>query len=101
MYDANETAEKLGISIWTLKSWYMWENKRLKNGEIKKRYLPQPKRIENKKGRPRIWDEKMIERLKKYKDKIIIGRNGVYGEYTNPLHKETKKYKKQQEAKNE
>lgn len=91
-YNVYETAEKLGVSFWTLKNWYMWENKRLKNGDVKKRYLPQPKIVENKKGKPRMWDEKMIEKLKKYKSKIVMGRNGIYGEFTNPLYhsKDTK-----------
>lgn len=96
MYDRKETAEKVGVSVWTLRTWYLWQNKRLKNNDISEPYLPKPKVIPNRKGNPRGWTDEMIEALKKYKETIVLGRNGMFGDLSNPLHKETKKYKKEQ-----
>ena len=43
----------------------------------------------------KIWNViKYWRNLKEFKKNIVVGRNGVYGMYSNPLYKETKKYKK-------
>ena len=97
MYNLYDVCEKLGVSTFTVKNWYRWENKLINEGKITERYLPQPKKLEHAKGSPRVWDEKMLKQLMKYKANMITGRNGIYGIYSNPYHKDTKKYKKQQE----
>lgn len=94
VYRANEICEELKITDFTLANWYNWENKQLKQGLITERYLPQPLIVEHEKGRPRIWTQEMLEQLKEHKSKIITGRNGIYGMYSNPNHFSTRKYKK-------
>lgn len=96
-YSINEVCEQLGITIWTLKNWYSWEKKRIEEG-ICEKYLPTPIRMNNTKGRPNFWTKDMLEELRDYQNTIIMGRNGNYGMYTNPTHKETKKYKKSLES---
>ena len=97
MYNLYEVCEQLGVSTYTVKNWYMWENRLIKQQKIKKRYLPQPKKQKHTKGSPNMCDDKMIEQLKEFKANIVTGRNGIYGEFSNPYHKQTKKYKKQTE----
>ena len=99
-YDRQQAAQKIGISTWTLRTWYLWQSRRLRDGAIDKPYLPEPQVIPNRKGNPKGWTDEMIKELKKYKDSIVVGRNGVFGDLSNPLHKETKRYKKEQEEKN-
>lgn len=99
MFNLYEVCEQLGVSTYTVKNWYRWENNLLKQGRITKRYLPQPKTKVHTKGSPRMWTDKMVEELKEFKSNIVTGRNGIYGEFSNPCHKQTKKYKKQMEAK--
>lgn len=94
MFNANEVCAELNITFWTLRNWYQWESLALREGNISSKYLPEPIRDCTKKGKPRLWTESMIEALKNYKSTIVTGRNGVYGVYTNPSHKNTKKYKK-------
>lgn len=98
MYSANEICEELNISSFTLTNWYIWEKRLIKDGDISEPYLPQPIRVSNLKGRPRQWTAEMLEQLKDYKSKIVLGRNGIYGKYSNPMHEETKKYKKSLES---
>lgn len=100
MYNSYEVCEKLAISIYTLKNWYVWENKLLKEGAIKERYLPVPYVDLNKRGKPKCWDDEMLEELKDYRNNIVVGRNGIYGKFSNPFHKQTKKYLKELEEKN-
>lgn len=95
LYNAEEVIKILNISRWTLKNWYMWEKKLMEEGH--ERYLPVPIIEEHKKGRPNMWTAEMIEELKVYKENIVFGPHGAYGKYTNPLHKQTKKYKNQME----
>ena len=99
MYNIYEVCEQIGVSTYTIKNWYRWENKLIKQGKIKERYLPRPEVQEHTKGSPRMWTNEMIEKLKDFKSNIVIGRNGIYGEFSNPTHKQTKKYKKQMEEK--
>ena len=100
MFTKQEVCEMLGISIHTLRTWYGWQFKLLKEGKIKKPYLPEPEKLTNKKGKPCVFSDKQIEQLKEYQHSIVHGRNGAYGMFSNPLHKETKKYKKQMEEQN-
>ena len=92
LFTADEICKELHITIYTLRNWYSWEKKRIRAGE--KSYLPQAIRLEHTKGKPRVWDANMLEQLKEYQKTIVTGRNGIYGVYSNPFHKETKKYKK-------
>ena len=94
LYSADEVCEVLNISSYTLSNWYNWERKRLASGDVEKPYLPEPIRLEHTKGSPRRWTEEMVTDLKKFQKTIVIGRNGIYGVYSNPYYKETKKYKK-------
>lgn len=80
----NDVCNILGISQYTIVSWYRWQKKQLDNGEVSEEYLPRPKQQENVKGRPLMWSLEMLEELKKYQETIVKGRNGVYGKYTNP-----------------
>lgn len=99
-YKLMDVCAELNISNWTLRNWYMWENKALKDGLIDKSRLPEPIRREHTKGTPRIWTQKMVDQLKEYQKSIVSGRNGIFGVYSNPEHKNTKKYKKQMEESN-
>ena len=74
----------LGISEFTLDSWYMWESKDLKEDENKEHYLPIPIKDKTLKGCPRRWSLDMIIDLRDFQNKMIRGRNGKYGKYTNP-----------------
>ena len=93
-YTVSEVSNMLNVSEHTLASWYRWERKRLGDGTIKHHYLPEPLRDTETRGRPRIWTKEMVEELMEYKSTIIVGRNGINGLYSNPMHKQTKKYKK-------
>lgn len=93
LYSATEICEELKISIWTLSNWYTWERKQLADKIVAQRYLPQPVRLNNQKGKPRRWSAEMLEQLRVYQKSIVTGRLGSYGAYSNPYHKETKKYK--------
>ena len=97
LYTDYEVCELLNISHWTLKTWYLWESRDIKNGA--ERYLPVPIRLQNMKGRPKRWTKDMVNALKKYNSSIVKGRNGMHGAYSNPMHFETKKYKKSLENK--
>lgn len=92
MYSADEVCKELKVSSWTLSNWYRWEQKLISDGN--ESYLPAPIKLEHTKGTPRRWTESMIEQLREYQKSIVTGRNGIYGVYSNPYHKETKKYKK-------
>ena len=87
-YYANDVCEILNISNYTLSNWYRWERKCLKDGGADKPYLPQPNYEMDVKGKPRYWTSEQIKQLESYKKNIVHGRNGKYGKYTNPLHKE-------------
>ncbi len=92
LYTENELCEILNISSWTLKTWYLWESRDIRNGLPS--YLPKPIKLTNRRGKPKRWTESMVNELKDYQGSIVKGRNGVHGAYSNPVHFETKKYKK-------
>lgn len=94
-YNIYELCEYLNVSSWTLLHWYNLEKKQLKDGLITECYLPQPLRLEKVKGRPKSWTQEMADKLKEYQSSIVMGRNGIYGVYSNPDHYTTKKYQKQ------
>jgi len=96
-YRADDVCEALGISIFTLTNWYRWQRKDIKAGEISEPYLPEPTRDSTQKGKPRVWTENDVKELANFKKHIVAGRNGIYGKYTNPCYKNTKKYKQLQE----
>lgn len=96
MYSANDVCKALKITNYTLSNWYRWERKRVSEGC--EPYLPQPQKLEHTKGSPRLWTKEMVEELRLYQKNIVSGRNGIYGVYSNPYHKETKKYKKSLET---
>ena len=84
LYSKQQVCDILGISFYTLNNWYRWQKKSLDSGEISEEYLPNPIKITNAKGCPLMWTMHMIERLKEYKKRIVRGRNGEFGKYTNP-----------------
>ena len=93
LYRADEVCKELNISSYTISNWYNWERKQLKGGVVDKPYLPKPIRMEHTKGSPRCWTYAMIEELRNFQKTIVTGRNGIYGVYSNPYYKDTKKYK--------
>lgn len=86
-YNLDDTCKKLKISRQTLNNWYRWENNLLKEGIITKRTLPVPVHDNNMRGKPRYWTQNDIDILKKFRDSMVVGRNGIYGKYTNPNYK--------------
>ena len=99
MYSSKQVCEILGISSYTFANWYRWERKEVNKGC--QPYLPEPIRASNERGKPRYWSDEMLDQLKEFQSNIVVGRNGKYGEYSNPYHFETKKYKEEMEAKND
>lgn len=83
VYSKNDVCNNLGISGFTLDKWYMWEAKDLQSGEVKDHYLPIPIKDKTQKGCPRRWTLEMIIDLKDFQSKMVRGRNGKYGKYTN------------------
>lgn len=98
VYRIDEVCQMLEVSVHTLQKWYQWEHRALIDGTETEPYLPVPEKIMNERGKPKVWTEKQVKALKKYADSIVVGRNGKYGKYSNPDHKQTKKY--QEEIKN-
>lgn len=84
LYDKREVCEILGISDYTLDTWYLWETKEIRNKAVEQNYLPIPIKDRSKKGCPRRWTEEMVIELKDYQKGIVRGRNGKYGKYSNP-----------------
>lgn len=93
-YSVTEICEILNISAFTLRHWYDLQTKQKNDGLIETDYLPIPNRDTTMKGRPRYWTGEQLQKLQEYQSSITYGRNGIYGAYSNPNHKETKKYKK-------
>lgn len=93
LFNFDEAAAELKISRYTLRTWYTWETKLLKEGSIKEKYLPIPYIASNERGMPRYFTEADIEKLKQYKGTIVVGRKGIYGKFSNPNHKEKEEVK--------
>lgn len=89
LLNANEVCKELNISSYTLANWYRWENKSLRSGELKKRYLPVPVIDYSKRGAPRYWNADMVNQLREYKQSIVVGRKGIYGKYTQKYYKKS------------
>lgn len=87
-FNYDQTAEQLNVSRHTLKTWYLWESRQLREGSITERYLPRPHIEPNKRGNPRYFTTEDIKALKKYQKTIVVGRKGKYGRFSNPNHKE-------------
>ena len=83
VYSKKDVCEILGISTFTLDSWYSWERKEIKSKSVNDFYLPKPMQASNEVGRPLRWSLDMIDSLRVYKSRIVRGRNGKYGKYTN------------------
>lgn len=98
-YRAADVCRELNITNYTLTNWYTWEHKRIASGEVTEPYLPEPQRLTEQKGKPRVWTKEQVDQLRDYQSHIVVGRNGIYGEFTNPVHTQTKKYKKEVEEK--
>ncbi len=92
-FNYDEAAAELKISRYTLRTWYSWESKLLKEGSITERYLPEPHISSGERGMPRYFTEKDIKKLKEYKATIVVGRKGIYGKFSNPNHKEKEEVK--------
>lgn len=89
-YRIDELCKELDVSIHTLQKWYQWEKMGLKDGSVVVPYLPEPQKLLDKRGKPKIWTQEQLKELKEYKSTIVVGRYGKYGKYSNPLHKEVK-----------
>lgn len=66
MYNAQETADLLNISLWTLKSWYEWQRKYMRDNNLTDPILPVPYKIKSTRGNPNMWTEEQIEKLKRF-----------------------------------
>lgn len=88
MFNFDEVAAKLKISKYTLRTWYTWESKLLREGSVKEHYLPIPYRATNERGVPKYFTKADIEKLAQFKANMVVGRNGIYGKFSNPNHKE-------------
>lgn len=84
IYSREDVCSLLGISVFTMRSWYNWQKKQIEEGIVQEEYLPHPQRIVNAKGQPLMWSLDMIDDLRMYQSSIVKGRNGKYGKYTNP-----------------
>lgn len=89
-YRMLDLCKELGISVHTLSKWYQWEKLSLKDGLVKEPYLPVPEKLMNERGKPKIWTQQQLDQLRDYKSHIVMGRNGNYGRYSNPLNKNYK-----------
>jgi hypothetical protein len=91
IYLIDEVCEILKVSTHTLQKWYQWERYELRDGIVSENYLPIPNKLTNKRGKPKFWTENQIKELQKFKNEIVMGRNGRFGKYSNPLHKKEEK----------
>ena len=89
-FKVNEVCEILGITLWTLTNWYQWERISLEDGSITERVLPIPTKAENTKGKPRMWTDEQVEKLREFQQSIVRGRNGVMAKVTNPKSRHRK-----------
>ena len=87
-FNYDETAAALNVSRHTLKTWYLWESRLLREGSITEHYLPIPSVETGMRGNPRYFTSADIKALKKYQSTIVVGRKGKYGRFSNPNHKE-------------
>lgn len=83
IYNIEQVSKMLGVTIYTVRNWYMWQNKLIKSGEVEKKYLPIPEKQIHAKGKPSMWSLEMIDDLRMYQKDIVRGRNGNYGKFTN------------------
>ena len=90
LYKVDEVCEQLQISPHTLLKWYQWERYSIRDGKVDSTYLPQPEKLKSSKGQPKVWTQEQIEELRVFKSNMVVGRNGRFGKYSNPLHKEEK-----------
>lgn len=87
-FNYDQAAMELNISRHTLKTWYIWEARQLKEGSITEHYLPRPHIDTGKRGNPRYFTARDIRDLKKFQSTIVVGRKGKFGRFSNPNHKE-------------
>lgn len=94
-YNTTEVCVELGVSYHTLTTWYRWQTRLKKEGKIDTNYLPEPIKQTELRGKPRMWTQEMVDALKEYKKNMVVGRNGVYGAYSNPEHHKAKLLKQE------
>lgn len=88
LFNANETAMYVGVSVQTLGSWYRW--KALHPEHDMAKLLPEYTRIGNR--RTRYWTQEDIWSLIQFHSSIPQGKNGIMGEVTQKyVKKKTKK----------
>ena len=80
LYTANEVAFYVGVVVPTLNRWYLFKKENPENELVQ--YIPDYIKLSDNEKAQRYWREGDIFRLMEYKDKIIIGRNGVMGSVT-------------------
>lgn len=82
---ASQVANKLGVSVKTLTTWYAFYN----DSSIEKpKNMPQlPMYVQEHVQGPRYWNKADIEKLKKFRDWVPRGRNGVMGSINNKYWK--------------
>lgn len=77
-YRAEETAAMVGISLQTLNIWYAF--KRLNPNSERAQMIPDC--IQADKHMVRYWTKNDIKKLKRFKETVKHGRNGVMGSIT-------------------
>ena len=93
LYKAESVAFYLDISLQTLNYWYAWKRANPDN----ERAEMLPKYMQRGKKGTRYWRKEDIQTLKKFRDTVIIGRNGIMGSTTQKYTK--KKGRKRNEKK--
>ena len=91
---ASEVANKLGVSVKTLTIWYKWYN----DSSIQKpKDCPElPMYQQDSPHGKRFWDKKHISKLKKFKNWVPKGRNGLMGSINKQFWSKT--YTKEEQA---
>lgn len=78
LLNVTQVAVLVESSIQTISSWYKW--KELHPDHELAKLIPDYTRIGNR--RTRYWKETDIWQLKKFKESIVQGRNGMMGDVT-------------------
>lgn len=86
--DTQEVLSILGISWNTLSNWYRFKNEYPDDPLAK--LLPEFRKDKNSKGQKRYWKETDIKKLKEFKEKRSLGRNGQMSKTIQKYYKKEK-----------
>lgn len=85
LLNVTEVAVCVGASIQTISSWYKWKSLHPEHEMAK--LLPDYTQVGNK--RTRYWKPSDVLGLRKFKESIVQGRNGLMGDVTQKYVKKT------------